>query len=172
MLDEFDLQLLNIVQRDDARTADSIAEEVPLSPSAISRRLRRLRTEGWIHRSVALLSPELTDGRLQALVFIQLDRRTSHEGKLAVEEKLLLSEYIQFCCEISGPHDLLVLFDCKSMAHFMAEGEGLIAADPAVAYYETYFIKRRVKFAPFIDLLGPSLQMADNEPRVRPRRDR
>src|SRR5690348_18422992 len=42
MLDSFDRQLLNLVQRDDSRTADSIAEEVPLSPSAIARRLRRL----------------------------------------------------------------------------------------------------------------------------------
>jgi DNA-binding Lrp family transcriptional regulator len=48
MLDRFDRQLLNLVQRDDSRTADSLAEEVPLSPSAIARRLRRLRGGGWI----------------------------------------------------------------------------------------------------------------------------
>ena len=38
MLDRFDLQLLNLVQRDDSRTADSLASDVPLSPSAIARR--------------------------------------------------------------------------------------------------------------------------------------
>jgi DNA-binding Lrp family transcriptional regulator len=161
------------VQRDVVRTAESIAEEVALSPSAISRRLRRLRSEGWIHRSVALLSPRLTDGRLQALVFIKLDRRTNHEGRLTIEEKLALSEDVQFCCEISGPYDLLVLYDCKSMAHFMSDGEALIAADPAIAHYETYFIKRRVKFAPFIDLLrSPRSHMAGSNSVVRVRRDR
>ena len=57
MLDRFDLALLNAAQADDSRTADSLAEEVPLSPSAIARRLRRLRSEGWIERTIALLSP-------------------------------------------------------------------------------------------------------------------
>jgi len=66
MLDQFDAALLDLVQRDDSRTADSIATEVPLSPSAIARRLRRLRAEGWIARTIALLSPTLTSGRLRA----------------------------------------------------------------------------------------------------------
>ena len=48
MLDQFDLALLNEVQRDDARTADALGESLPLSPSAIARRLRRLRYEGFI----------------------------------------------------------------------------------------------------------------------------
>jgi Lrp/AsnC family leucine-responsive transcriptional regulator len=42
MFDAFDLQLLNLVQRDDSRTAESLAAHVPRSPSAIARRLRRL----------------------------------------------------------------------------------------------------------------------------------
>jgi DNA-binding Lrp family transcriptional regulator len=61
MLDRFDIALLNIVQRDDGRTAESLAEEVALSPSAIARRLRRLRADGIIARTIALLSPRLVD---------------------------------------------------------------------------------------------------------------
>ena len=34
MLDSFDLELLDLVQRDDHQTADRLAEKVPLSPSA------------------------------------------------------------------------------------------------------------------------------------------
>ena len=51
MLDRFDIALLNLVQRDDAQTAEGLAEKVPLSPSAIARRLRRLRAEGIIART-------------------------------------------------------------------------------------------------------------------------
>ena len=46
MLDRFDISLLNLIQRDDGQTADALAEKVALSPSAIARRLRRLRSEG------------------------------------------------------------------------------------------------------------------------------
>jgi DNA-binding Lrp family transcriptional regulator len=46
VLDSFDLALLNLAQRDDSRTADQLAARVPLSPSAIARRRRRLRARG------------------------------------------------------------------------------------------------------------------------------
>ena len=61
MLDRFDIALLNVVQRDDGQTADAFAEKIPLSPSAIARRLRRLRAEGAIARTIALLSPRLVE---------------------------------------------------------------------------------------------------------------
>ena len=45
MLDRFDLALLNQFQRDASQTAEQLSKTVPLSPSAIARRLRRLRRE-------------------------------------------------------------------------------------------------------------------------------
>jgi Lrp/AsnC family leucine-responsive transcriptional regulator len=156
MLDDFDLKLLNLVQRDDARTAESLADDVPLSASAISRRLRRLRSEGWITRSIALLSTKLTQGRLQALVFIQLDSHSNLEAKSDLERKLLRSERVQFCYEIAGPNDLIVLFDCRDMPDFRLHAEEMLTSDPAVRRYETHFVKRRVKFEPFVDLVGDS----------------
>ena len=89
MLDRFDLQLLNLLQGDDSRTADSLAEEVPLSPSAIARRLRRLRGERWIDRTIALLGPRLTQNRLRALVLVQLGEHADRAGKAALERRLL-----------------------------------------------------------------------------------
>jgi uncharacterized protein (DUF885 family) len=65
MLDPFDLALLNLIQRDDSQTADQLAAQVALSPSAIARRLRRLRADGWIGRTIALLSNRFTDQRLR-----------------------------------------------------------------------------------------------------------
>ena len=57
MFDSFDLKLLNAMQEDADRTAEQLAELVALSPSAIARRLRRLREMGAIARTVALLPP-------------------------------------------------------------------------------------------------------------------
>ena len=42
-LDHFDRRLLNLVQEDAAQTTERIAEQIGLSPSAVQRRLRRLR---------------------------------------------------------------------------------------------------------------------------------
>ena len=154
MLDRFDLALLNLVQKDDSMTADQLAERVPLSPSAIARRLRRLRAEGWIARTIALLSPRLTDQRLRALLFIELAEHADLDGKAALETRLRAEAKVQFCYETTGECDLLVLVDCANMAEFNAFCDAVLVADPTVRRYETSFVKREVKFAPFVELAG------------------
>ena len=152
MLDRFDFMLLNHVQRDDSQTAEQLAERVPLSPSAIARRLRRLRADGWIARTIALLAPRLTEQRLRALVFVELAEHADHKGKSALEERLGSVGQVQFCYETTGECDLLVLFDCANMAEFNSLCDRVLTADPTVRRYETSFVKREVKFAPFVEL--------------------
>jgi len=152
MLDSFNLALLNLVQRDDSQTADQLAERVPLSPSAIARRLRRLRSEGWIARTIALVSERLIERRLRALMFIELAEHADLTGKVALEERLRSVDQVQFCYETTGQHDLLALFDCANMAEFNSLCDELLTADSTVRRYETSFVKREVKFAPFVEL--------------------
>jgi len=152
MLDRFDLALLNLIQRDDSRTADQLAERVALSPSAIARRLRRLRADGWIARTIALLSDRLTAQRLRALVFVELAEHADLKGKSALEERLRSVAQVQFAYETTGETDLLVMFDCASMAEFNSLCDTVLTADPTVRRYETSFVKREVTFAPFVEL--------------------
>jgi len=153
VLDSFDLSLLNAVQRDDSRTADSLAREVPLSPSAIAR---RLRADGSIDRTIALISPRLAQDRLRALVFIQLSEHANLTGKSALQARLGHAPQVQFCYETTGAHDMLALFDCASMAEFNELCDALLAPDSMVQRYETSFVKREVKFAPFVELRAPA----------------
>ena len=152
MLDRFDLALLNPVQRDDSQTAEQLAEKIALSPSAIARRLRRLRSDGWIARTIALLPGSLTERRLRALVFIELADHADLKGKAALEARLTACAQIQFCYETTGESDLLALIDCANMAEFNALCDKVLVADPTVHRYETSFVKREVKFAPFVEL--------------------
>jgi len=156
MLDRFDVALLNIVQRDDSLTADQLAQRVPLSPSAIPRRLRRLRADGTISHSVALLGQRLTEQRLRAMVFVQLAEHADQAGKTALLKRIAKAPNVQFCYELAGAHDLLLLFDCAHMAEFNQVAEAVLVADPTVRRYETSFVKRDVKFEPFVKLNGES----------------
>jgi Lrp/AsnC family transcriptional regulator, leucine-responsive regulatory protein len=152
VLDRFDFELLNEVQRDDARTAEELAERVPLSPSAIARRLRRLRSDGWIARTIALLGLQLTNRRLRAIVMLQLSEHADQQGKAALLERIRAAPQVQFCYELAGAYDLLLLFDCASMDEFNTVAEQVLTADATVRRYETSFVKRESKFAPFVDL--------------------
>ena len=157
MLDRFDLDLLNIVQRDDAMTAEQLAEHVALSPSAIARRLRRLRADGWIARTIALLSPRLTERRLRAIVVLQLSEHADRQGKTALVKRIRDCPQIQLCHELAGVYDLMLLFDCAHMAEFNAVADSVLVADPTVRRYETSFVKQEVKFEPFVRLDRDSL---------------
>ena len=55
-LDQFDRSILEVVQRDCQLKAEAIADKVGLSPSAVQRRLRRLRDEGIITSEIAVLN--------------------------------------------------------------------------------------------------------------------
>ena len=154
MLDDFDRLLLDAVQRDDSRTADELAEAVPLSSSAIARRLRRLRGEGWIARTIAILAPKLTEQRLRAVVLVQLSEHADRAGKDALLHRLHEAPEVQFAYEISGSYDLLALLSCTSMDAFVDQAEALFACDATVRRYETSFVKKELKFAPFVRLSG------------------
>ena len=152
MIDNFDCQLLDEAQRDADRTAEELAQRVALSPSAIARRLRRLRGEGLLARTIGLLSPRLLDRRLRALVLVQLNEHADRTGKQSLLNRLDDTEEVQFAYEISGSNDLVALLDCESMEAFVELAEALFAADATVRRYETSFVKRELKFAPFVRL--------------------
>jgi Lrp/AsnC family leucine-responsive transcriptional regulator len=152
VLDRFDIALLNAAQRNGSETAQELAARIPLSPSAIARRLRRLRKDGWISRTIALISPRLLERRLRAIVLLQLSEHADQRGKSALLKRIDQAPQIQFCYELAGTHDMLLMFDCDTMGEFTDLAEAVLVADPTVRRYETSFIKREVKFAPFVQL--------------------
>ena len=63
-LDRLDIQILAALQENNQATAQALAERVPLSPSAILRRIRQYREEGVIaamreERFLVLPHPEV-----------------------------------------------------------------------------------------------------------------
>jgi Lrp/AsnC family leucine-responsive transcriptional regulator len=152
MLDAFDIALLNAVQQDDGRTADQLASDIALSPSAIARRLRRLRSDGWIARTIALLPARLIDRRLRALVFVQLKEHADLTVKRALYDAVAAAPGVLLCLEISGGFDIVLLTDAPHMAAFNTIMHDVLENNPAVQRYETSFVKRQVKFAPAVQL--------------------
>jgi Lrp/AsnC family leucine-responsive transcriptional regulator len=152
MFDNFDLKLLNAMQEDADRTAEQLAELIPLSPSAIARRIRRLREMGAIARTVSILRPDLAETRLRALIRLQLVDHAEQAGLAALRARLQALDEVQWCFEVSGNDDLIMLVACRDMASFNAFADAQLAADPVVRRYETSFVKKEVKNRPMVRL--------------------
>jgi len=152
MFDSFDLKLLNALQEDADRTAEELAEIVALSPSAIARRIRRLRESGAIARTIALLSAEIVDRRLRAIVRLQLHEHEQAEEFNKFRNRLKARDEVQLCLEVSGSDDMLLLVACRDMAEFNAFADAELAAGPMVRRYETSFVKKEIKNRPMVRL--------------------
>ena len=152
MFDNFDVKLLNAMQEDADRTAEQLAELIALSPSAIARRLRRLREVGAIARTVAIPSAELAGKRLRALISLQLHDHAPAAGLAALKERLQLLDEVQLCLEVSGTDDMVLLVTCRDMAEFNSFADAELAASPVVRRYQTSFVKKEVKYRPMIRL--------------------
>lgn len=151
-LDRHDIQLLNLLQKDALATAERLSQQVPLSPSAVTRRVRRLREEGWIEADGAIPARRLSEARLRALVLVQVHEHAEERGIAALRLSLSAAPEVQMLLDIAGTYDLAVLVSARDMPDFNALTARLFEADPAVRRYETTFVKRAHKFTTAIPL--------------------
>ena len=142
-LDRLDRQLLACLQADNLQTADRLAEQVGRSPSAIARRLRRLRESGAIAADVALVSEEAAGHPLSAVVNIQLERHAPHEVDV-VRRRLAASPNVQLVLNLAGAFDIMLLVVVRDMDAYN-ELAGRLLEQPGVRRFETTFVKNRVK---------------------------
>lgn len=143
-------KLLSLLQEDSGQTAEKLGEELGLSPSAVTRRIQKLKKEGIITKEVAILSDSFRASRVTAIVNVQFDRHLPSEADRFRRAIRALPE-VQLFVEITGASDALLLVSVRDMAHFNVFADEL-ASMPLVRRYETSFIKRTEKFTTVVSL--------------------
>lgn len=101
MIDRIDKKILDLLQSDSQISNQDLAEEVALSPSPCSRRVKQLEEEGYIRKHVALLNPKMLGLQLTVLVFVSLDNHAANILKGFEKRIASLAEVVQ-CYMITG----------------------------------------------------------------------
>lgn len=149
-LDDTDLRLIDLLQADASLSNQDLAAAAQVSPATALRRVRRLVEAGVIERRVALLSPDVIGG-LQVLVEVQLDRQGA-EHLDAFETVAVADAAVQQCWRVSpGPDFVLVLW-VADMAAYNALVQRLFTQQANVRNVKSFFVAKRAKFEPRIDL--------------------
>ncbi len=73
-MDNLDVKIIKLLQRNARVTASEIASEINLSVPAVSERLKKLEALGVIMQYTAIVDPEHFNKALMAIVFITLER--------------------------------------------------------------------------------------------------
>lgn len=152
-MDSFDVKILNIVQSDNRLPIEKIANRIGLSPSAVQRRLKRLREDGIIEADVAVISPEAIGRTLTAIVGVIIDKERPLSVALTEFKNLMLSapEVMQ-CYDVTGEADFIVIITAKDMQEYEAISRRLFMENPNVRRYKTSLVVRRIKSETIIPL--------------------
>lgn len=76
-MDDTDLRILDLLQRDARLTVNEIAERIHLSPTPVWRRIQKLEEDGVITARVALLAPEKLNAGVTVFVAIRTNQHNA-----------------------------------------------------------------------------------------------
>ena len=154
-IDDTDLRLLDLLQRDASRCNNALAELANVSPPTSLRRIKRLRELGVIERDIALLSPDrlapVLGHGLTALVEISLDQQSA-EALDRFEARVVADDAVQQCYRVSPGPDFMLVLHCADMPAYLALTQRLFTADANVRNVKAFFSVKRAKFAPSLPL--------------------
>lgn len=136
-LDDFDRRLLNLVQSDAGQTAERLAESVGLSPSAVQRRLRRLRETGVIVRETAIVDPKCVGSPVSFIVALEVERERP-ETLNHLRAWLETQDHVQQAFYVTGEADFMLVITAPDTGSYDALMARLMADNPNVKRFTTY----------------------------------
>jgi len=152
MLDEIDLHILDVLQRDGRISNQDLANEVGLSPSPCLRRLRQLESSGVIQKYVALVSPTAVGQGLQAFVEVRLDRQTRASVDKFEAEILKLPQVLE-CYLMAGDWDYMLRVVVHDLEQFRDFHMNFLAKIPGVGNVKSNISMKQVKYSTALSLV-------------------
>jgi len=142
-LDRVDRKILAILQEDASIAIAEVASRVGLSQTPCWRRIQRLRTDGIIEATVALVKPEAVGFGLT--VFMEIEARDhSPEWLEQFTRAVVARGEVLEVHRMAGDIDYLLRVAVQDMAAFDAFYRDLIAAVP-LKNVSSHFAMERVK---------------------------
>ena len=135
-LDRVDRQLLKLVQEDSSRTAEQLASELAHSPSAVQRRLRRLREDEVIVREVAVVDPKKVGAPTFFIVSLQVERDRP-ESLTQLRAWFAREPCVQQAYYVTGEADFVLIVTAPDTEAYDSLMSRLMADNPNVRKFAT-----------------------------------
>ena len=116
-LDEIDLKILRLLQKDAKLTNKALSANLALSVTAVYERIKKLEKTGFIEGYVALVSKEKVDKSFIAFCHVKLVQHTQDNVKQFEREVIAIDEVLE-CYHLSGDYDYLLKVHVKDMVSY------------------------------------------------------
>ncbi|AYG57669.1 Lrp/AsnC family transcriptional regulator [Rhizobium jaguaris] len=151
-LDEFDLAILEILQKDNTVPQRKIGELVNLSAPAVQRRIKRMQASGVIQANIAVVDPAAMGLPITIVVEIHIANER-YELINAIKRSFLEAPEVQQCYGVTGEADFVLIIVVASMSAYEAVARRLFYDNPNVTKFKSLVTMDRVK-------IGLSLPLA------------
>lgn len=143
LLDKFDYVLLKALQTNSQMPLRELSEIVHLSTASVQRRVQKLKEEGYIQSTVAILEPNKLDKVITILVEVQVEKTQTVDLQL-LKESFSGSE-IQQCYYVTGEADFLLVMLVPNMETFQEICDRLFHNNSNVKSFRTMVALDRIK---------------------------
>ncbi|WP_298476076.1 Lrp/AsnC family transcriptional regulator [uncultured Maribacter sp.] len=142
-IDETDLRILQILQKDAKKTTKEIAEELNLTASPIYERIRKLEKKGIIKKYVALLDKSKLEIPVTAICLVS--QRYHNEGFIEKFEKQIKGlKEVQECYHMAGKVDFFLKINIKSLPAYHEFVRTKLSKIDNIGVLESYFILKEI----------------------------
>ncbi|MGF6313397.1 Lrp/AsnC family leucine-responsive transcriptional regulator [Bradyrhizobium sp. i1.8.4] len=153
--DRIDARILDIVQKNNRLTSETIGEMAGLSATACQRRLKRLRSEGIIEADVSIVSPRAVGRPIQMLVLVTLERERSDiidKFKKAIKSSVDVVNGFY----VTGDSDFVLYVTAPTMEDYEQFTRRFFYENSDIKGFKTMVIMDRVKAGFAIPIEAPS----------------
>lgn len=144
VLDEFDRNILAILQKDNLTPQRRIGEAVNLSAPAVQRRIKKMTEAGIIRANVAVVDPAALEHSITIFVEVEVISETAEQIENAKRE-FAASPEIQQCYYVTGEADFVLVILVPSMAAYEALTKRLFFGNNNVKRFRTFVAMDRIK---------------------------
>jgi Lrp/AsnC family leucine-responsive transcriptional regulator len=143
-LDRTDRKILDVLQRQGRISMTELAEQIGLSTSPCSERVRRMEREGVITGYYARVNPQAVGKTLLVFVEVTLSSKSGDVFDKVRQELLLVPEVME-CHLVSGGFDYLIKARLRAMSDYRDLLGSLLKKLPVTAESRSYVVMEEVK---------------------------
>ncbi len=150
VLDDVDLKILDLLQKDSQMSNAELARRVSLSAPAIHGRVKRLEHKGYIEKQVAILNQEKLGFDLLCFIFISTNIHQAEKLE-ALESTLVDMAEVLECHCLTGEYDYILkvaIKDRKGLERFIRKLNQL-----GITKIQTSLSLREVKYSTVLPIL-------------------
>jgi DNA-binding Lrp family transcriptional regulator len=113
-LDNKDLEILKLLQRNGRVTIKEISEQVHLSTTPVHERIRRMEASGVIKQYATIVNAAMVGKGLMVIVYVSIRQHSKNAGAKFIKAIMDMPQVVE-CLTISGEFDFMLKVVAENM---------------------------------------------------------